>query len=120
MAKKLNIEIPLDEWVEHLVRRTARETAKETVAEHQAACPINDLKHDLWGNDKPGLKADVADLQRDVRYLKGCKNFFRELAKPVIAALLVAVIFWAMQAYARQSIDQSNQVRTQQTQGVEP
>ena len=104
MAKDVNINVKLEDWVEQIVQRAAGEAASTALKEHRQECPINDLAKEIWGGpggQPPGMKAALAGVSQEVNALKRCKGFLRDIAKPVIAAVIVAAIFWAMQQYAK-------------------
>jgi hypothetical protein len=72
---------------------------------------VNDLKTDVYGNGHKGIKADVTKLKTDVQTLQSCKNkaksFMAGIASPVIAALIVAFIFFLLNLYFQQKFDRA-------------
>jgi len=101
------VKVPLDQWVRDIALESGREAAASVLAGHKTDCQISDVIHDLWGNGKPGLKADVAELKLTVAALAVKRTKLGERAwsvlSPVAAALIVAVIFWLMFVYKNTS-----------------
>ncbi len=96
--KNPKIKVPLEDWVEQIVERTITISFEKLLVRHKADCDISKIAVEIWGNGKAGLKADVTKLKNDMQTNKkvreGLHGFLRDLAKPVLAALLVAAIFW--------------------------
>lgn len=103
-----NILIPIPEFVENLVELTIKKCLPKLIEEHQRNCPVNDIKVDLYGNDRPGIKTDVHDLKKDVKKLKEdnkvTKQRFWDIAKPVIVALIVSLIFGLFAMYIQSKV----------------
>lgn len=94
-----NISVPIPDFVENLVKLTVKECLPKIIEEHRQNCPVNDLKNDIWGNKNPGIKADVRDLKKDMKAVKGVGGWLKDLGRMIIAALIIAFIFWMLSMY---------------------
>ena len=102
--KRQNFPPTPPDWVRQLMDMTAElaadRAADRAIAKHQANCIIADVKMDMYGTvASPGVKGKVETLLADVIILKKCKGFFRDIAKQVITALIISVIFWWLFVY---------------------
>lgn len=84
--------------------------ARHEAEAEQRQRDLNEVRHTLFGNDVPGLKTRVDRQERfcanhqkeEAARLKlhtGAWRWFMEVLRVVVAAVVIAVIFWAMQVY---------------------
>jgi hypothetical protein len=99
-----HVNIPLENWVEQIADRAATAAARLVIAEHSAACEIKglvaDLKADVYGNGKPGVKTDVHDLTVKMADLERRRNWRGVVAASLISSGVAGFVAWALWMYA--------------------
>jgi glycosylphosphatidylinositol transamidase (GPIT) subunit GPI8 len=110
-GNKKMVEVDLLYFIGQAVKLAVKECMPTVIEEHQKNCPINDVKNDLYGNGNQGIKTDVGDLKKDVKRIKECKSevkgFFEKITAPVIAALIVAFIFFMLNLYSQSKFEKA-------------
>ena len=78
---------------------------KAELQQHEEKCEIASLCRDVWGNAKPGLKADVASLQGKVASLESgnqkSASWWGRILQQLIIAAAVALAAWLAAIHAK-------------------
>jgi len=93
MAEKLH---PIDPGTLAVIELTAHKTAKAVVDEHRENCPITEVRADLYGNGRRGIKGDVRECLSELSSFRRSRSWWAGALRTVVAAVAVAVILWLL------------------------
>ena len=84
----------ISEGMKAIIELSATRAAQEVIRQHRADCNVVEISREIWGNGKPGLKADLQEMRSELKDMRGRKAWLGKIMQSIVTAVGVAMVFW--------------------------